>query len=171
MLTPEERLNVRRGGRTLGICLAIALEFACASRSSSAEIGEDWQSGVDMSGWQLVSVGGAGEALVLVRPAQTATGRRRLWVRYELRDLARDSTPLSYHSAVALQEFDCAERRSSSLTVTRYSEHNMTGEIETTDVAHPDMHYVTPDTLEDRVLNAACKPSPGRRPKGSARKN
>ncbi|MDQ3802961.1 MAG: hypothetical protein M3416_03795 [Acidobacteriota bacterium] len=77
------------------------------------------------------------------------SGVIRLWVKYVIERNGEDTL----EHTLSLEEFDCAERRTRTLSVTRYSK---AGAVLPTISTDERWSYVTPDTLSEGVQDIVC---------------
>ena len=122
-----------------------------------------WPADRELPGWTLLSHNE--RTAMFVRPTRkpSTDGRPRLLIRYEsrepaLREADEAGAPFDVLSAVALDSFDCAGRRTATLEMTKYGGPRLTGPARTRRSAAPAWSQDGPGSMGETVRQAACAP-------------
>ncbi|WP_062309527.1 surface-adhesin E family protein [Polynucleobacter sinensis] len=108
------------------------------------------------AGWSQVSSGEDVVAYIDPATRKNVNGYIRVWVLYDYR-VPKVIAGKSTGSIKSLQEFDCKEDRSRSLSTVFNSEHMGMGEINHSNSALGVWDYIQPDTVSMKILKTLCK--------------
>lgn len=109
--------------------------------------------------WTMVSTSNSGAAYADLNSIRRAGGTVKM---FTMRDLItpREVGNKSYRSIVALEEYDCADRRNRTLQSSAYAEQMRNGEnIYTAQDTPWQWSYPEPGTIAETFMNIACKAS------------
>lgn len=106
--------------------------------------------------WQ--SIGEDNAAVLYADPATIVKSGNtaKLWSLHDYKDFQR-MVEVGYFSQKALVEYDCAERKTRSLSLSLHAEHMGEGKVIYEDTSAQEWRPVPPKTITETLWNIACK--------------